>query len=395
MNTITTTKTIAFSRYGFFAMLAALTFGVVFAFASGIATPSTASAADFGAGDCGDCGWEDDYYYNSYDYYGYSDDYSDDWVDDYYYNSYDYYDYHDYSYDYSYDDYDYDYSYDYYDYDYSYDDYDYSYDYWYDYDYEYDYHYDYHYDYCSNIPGDQPSGYDCHRDNDREPVCALSAEDTSIEEGDSTELHWTSENATSATLSSFGSVSTGGSRSVSPTSDKTYTLTVRDNDGDTDTCSVHINVEEDEDEDEDEDLSCDLTVSDSRVEEGDEVTLEWDIDGDANYASINQGIGRVDEDGGEEDVDVDEDTTFRLTVRDSHGNEDTCSATVRVDEENDFSSIDFSGGPVNNPSVVYLSQLPYTGVEDITPSMWGFLVTLFGLVGMGAYYVFVKRRQVA
>lgn len=78
-------------------------------------------------------------------------------------------------------------------------------------------------------------------------------------------------------------------------------------------------------------VSCNLDASDTRVSDGDRITLEWDTDGNPNYASINQGIGRVDEDGGSERVRVTDDTTFRMTVRNSHGDEDTCSVTVRVD----------------------------------------------------------------
>lgn len=78
-------------------------------------------------------------------------------------------------------------------------------------------------------------------------------------------------------------------------------------------------------------VSCNLDASDTSVNEGDRITLDWDTDGNPNYASINQGIGRVDEDGGSERVTVDEDTTFRLTVRNSDGDEDTCSVTVRAD----------------------------------------------------------------
>lgn len=78
------------------------------------------------------------------------------------------------------------------------------------------------------------------------------------------------------------------------------------------------------------DVSCNLDASDTRVDEGDRITLEWDTDGNPNYASINQGVGRVDEDGGTERVTIDDDTTFRMTVRNSHGDEDTCSVTVRI-----------------------------------------------------------------
>lgn len=79
------------------------------------------------------------------------------------------------------------------------------------------------------------------------------------------------------------------------------------------------------------DVSCTLDASDTRVSDGDRITLEWDTRGNPNYASINQGIGRVDEDGGSERVRVTDDTTYRMTVRNSRGDEDTCSVTVRVD----------------------------------------------------------------
>lgn len=345
----------------------------IFAVAFGLIAPSAAKA-DL-------TGYMPDYDYsynyvddNSYDYsYSYADDYG-----------------YDYSYNYVDEWYEYDSWYEYEDYSYSNDYYSYESDYYYDdYDYEpyyVDYSYDYYdYDYC-DYGCNSGCNSGCNPQPKPEPVCALSASDTSIEEGDDVELYWTSEYATSATLSSFGSVATGGNRSVSPNHDTTYTLTVRGNGG-TDTCSVHINVEE-EDED---NLWCELDVSDSRVDEGDEVTLEWDARG-AVRASINEGIGRVDEDGGEEEVEVDEDTTFRLTVEDEDGDEETCTASVRVDEEDDFSSISFDGEPVNNPPTVYLSQLPYTGIEDMSPSLIASMVMLAALAGIGGYFFFLKRR---
>lgn len=202
-------------------------------------------------------------------------------------------------------------------------------DYVYEYDYTYDYYYEYEevyeYDECTNIPGLQSKGYDCYPDKPHDECSNIKGNQ--------------------------------------PKGYDCYP-------------------------DRDEDLECELDVSDTRVEEGDEVTLEWEIDGDATYASINQGIGRVDEDGGEEDVEVDEDTTFRLTVRDNHGNEDTCSVTVRVDEENDFSSIDFEGEPTNNPpQVVYLSSIPYTGLEDIDPALLSYWLMLIAGAGMLGWFL--------
>ncbi len=201
----------------------------------------------------------------------------------------------------------------------------YTYDYSYDYVYDYEYTYEYDYDGCKNLPGNQPQDYDCYPD-----------------------VHDECSNIPGNQPNGYD---------CHP-----------DND--------------------DEDISCELTASDRTVEEGDEITLEWDIDGNATYASINQGIGRVDEDGGEEDVDVDEDTTFRLTVRDNHGNEDTCSVTVRVDDENNFSSVSFTGEPTYNPPVVYLSDIPYTGLEDIDPTLLSYWLMLIAAAGAGAWFLY-------
>lgn len=136
------------------------------------------------------------------------------------------------------------------------------------------------------------------------------------------------------------------------------------------------------------DLDCELDASDTSVDEGDRVTLEWDTT-DAVRASINQGIGRVDEDGGTERVTIDDDTTFRMTVEDEDGNEETCSVTVRVRDENDFSSIVIDDEPVQqNPySAVYLSDIPYTGL-DLGPWAWAYWAAIAGLVAAGAYVVF-------
>lgn len=81
----------------------------------------------------------------------------------------------------------------------------------------------------------------------------------------------------------------------------------------------------------DEDLWCDIDASDRTIDEGDSTRLEFEIEG-ADEASINRGVGRVDEDGGEERVSPREDTTYRLTVENDDGDTETCSVTIKVDE---------------------------------------------------------------
>jgi hypothetical protein len=83
--------------------------------------------------------------------------------------------------------------------------------------------------------------------------------------------------------------------------------------------------------DNNDDLWCDITASDRSIDEGDYTDLEFDIEG-ADEARINNGVGSVDEDGGEERVRPREDTTYRLTVENDDGDTETCSVTIRVDE---------------------------------------------------------------
>lgn len=147
----------------------------------------------------------------------------------------------------------------------------------------------------------------------------------------------------------------------------------------------------DHDDDDNDDLWCDLEVSPSRIDDGEEADLIWDVRG-ATYASINQGIGRVDEDGGREEVDPSRDTTYRLTVRNNDGDEETCSATLRVDDDrNTFSSTVFTDEPAQNPpQVVYLSSLPYTGLDDISPAVLTYWFLLIAAIGGAFWYALSK-----
>ena len=152
-----------------------------------------------------------------------------------------------------------------------------------------------------------------------------------------------------------------------------------------------VYIRDHDDDDDNDDLWCDLEVSPSRIDDGEEADLIWDVRG-ATYASINQGIGRVDEDGGREEVDPSRDTTYRLTVRNNDGDEETCSATLRVDDDrNTFSSTVFTDEPVQNPpQVVYLSSLPYTGLDDISPAVLTYWFLLIAAIGGAFWYALSK-----
>ena len=85
---------------------------------------------------------------------------------------------------------------------------------------------------------------------------------------------------------------------------------------------------------------CDfLTASTNKVpHNGGNVTLRWETT-NAKYVSIDNGIGRVSEDGSKT-VFVDSKTTFTLTAtRDSQ--QDTCTVTIKVEEEEKVAKCDY------------------------------------------------------
>ncbi|MEK9160585.1 MAG: hypothetical protein AAB440_00920 [Patescibacteria group bacterium] len=181
--------------------------------------------------------------------------------------------------------------------------------------------------------------------------------------------------------SSYNSNSSGDAGQSNNTHQSNIFNSNRDNDDDDD---------DDDNDNNNDDLWCEIDASDTSVDEGDRITLEWDTRG-AEDARINQGIGAVDEDGGTERVEIDGTTTFRLTVEDEDGDEEDCSVTVRVNDENEFSSIVIDEEPTYVPpqyySGVYLSDIPYTGL-DMGPYAWAYWAALAALGAAGTYVFF-------
>ena len=194
-------------------------------------------------------------------------------------------------------------------------------------------------------------------DTEDAPTCDIWASDTSISQWQSTTLTWVSDNADSASLQSIGSVSTNGSRSVSPDHTTTYTLTVH-GDGGSAQCQVTITVDE-EDED-DSNPSCDLSASDTHISDDESTTLNWNSD-DASSASLSS-IGSVGLDGSRV-VSPNETKTYTLTVWDEDGESEQCRVTIIVDEDDnngDEPSCDIYQAQSNNywwnaGNAVYLS----------------------------------------
>lgn len=145
-------------------------------------------------------------------------------------------------------------------------------------------------------------------------------------------LSWATTNATSVSINNgVGTVSADGSKTVFVPSTRTFTLTAVGTGGN-DTCTVTVTVEPPID---DVTPRCDyFNVSDSRVEEGDRVTLSWGTT-NADRVTISPNVGDVADDGSTT-VTVYDDTTYTLRARNlDNGKEVQCSVTVRVDEEED------------------------------------------------------------
>ena len=75
------------------------------------------------------------------------------------------------------------------------------------------------------------------------PSCLISVNPDVISRGESANLAWGSQNASSATLSGTGPVPTQGGVSVSPIQTTTYTLTVGGSSGQSSSCTVRLFVE--------------------------------------------------------------------------------------------------------------------------------------------------------
>lgn len=188
---------------------------------------------------------------------------------------------------------------------------------------------------------------------------SFTASDVSVDEGDSVVLTWNTTGAESVLIDGgIGAVTLDGNKSVRLFQDTTFILTARKG-SDEHKCQVTIAVDEDDDTNtntntninnvyntynsysnynrssnrNNNDVSCDsFTVSDSRVEKGDEVTLRWKTS-NADDVDIDHGVGDVDDDGSEK-VEINRDTTFTLTARDG-SDKDTCKVSVRIDDDED------------------------------------------------------------
>ncbi len=218
------------------------------------------------------------------------------------------------------------------------------------------------------------------------PTCSLNVSPSTINKGDDVDISWTSNNASYASLSGFGSVSLDGSRTdTNVTNDTTYTLTVTGN-GKTVTCSDSVNVKTVVSKAPTCDMYVDYPSNYSQYNYGQPVVLHWSSK-NADDAYINNGIGDVSTKGSRTIYPKD-DITYKGTFTNDNGQKAICSVKVNVDTYLP---------PLPHPTTPYinLSAVPYTGL-DLGPVgtalYWSFLVLWCALA---AYLVAVKRVHMA
>ena len=151
------------------------------------------------------------------------------------------------------------------------------------------------------------------------PSCTINANPSNVQYGGSSTLMWSSTNATSATLTDFGSVATNGSQTASNIyNSKTYTLTVTGPGGSAN-CQTTVTSQQQQN------LSCSINANPNNVQQGGPSYLTWSSN-NATSASLTN-VGSVNTNGNQTVYPYNT-TTYILTVYGSQGQSAQCQTTV-------------------------------------------------------------------
>jgi hypothetical protein len=234
------------------------------------------------------------------------------------------------------------------------------------------------------------------------PTCSMSANPTSITQGASSVISWTTANVASASFNNgITSTATSGSATMSPQTTTTYTGTFVGTNGNTISCSATVQVSSTPPPPNA--PTCSLSISPSRVSSGGSATLSWSTTNASSF-SLDQGIGSVATTSGSRDLTtITEAKTYTGTVTNASGNTATCSASVSLESGGGGGGGGSTGGGCLNcgskkkettPTIVLdkettypggfitLTELPYTGFDA------GPLATILFWVGLlGVSYV--------
>ncbi|MEZ4104250.1 MAG: hypothetical protein R3B60_03105 [Candidatus Paceibacterota bacterium] len=173
------------------------------------------------------------------------------------------------------------------------------------------------------------------------PTCSLAPETVTVAFGGTVDLSWTTTNASSTTLTDFGSVASNGTQNTGIlNANKTYVLEVLGINGETIICNSVVTVEA-----EPAPISCSanvsLSVSPNNIDRGDNATLTWSTT-DITAVSFDQGISATGL-SGSVSVSPTSDTTYTMTATDGV---DTITCPVALDVS---SGGDGGGGGSSSP----------------------------------------------
>jgi len=229
----------------------------------------------------------------------------------------------------------------------------------------------------------------------------FSVSDSSIRRGDAVTLNWSTTGVDTVSISNINANSLSGNRSVSPSSDITYTLTATQGNK-TVNCPVSVNVSTGGGGGGSSTPRCDLDISDDKIKAGEEITLRWDTSR-ATEVTIEDDRGNVifttaeylskdkeDLYDGSIKVKPTRDTQYTLTAE--RGSRDReCEVEVEVED-----NVVVLQTRDQQPLVagISLTQVPYTGFEA-GPFMTSLFYALLVAWSLFITYLLVIRNRVA
>jgi len=178
---------------------------------------------------------------------------------------------------------------------------------------------------------------------------------------------------------------------------KRANVTVHSGDGQTETATCRVYVEEEDNDD----LNISCRVSDTRIEEGDRVTFDVNINGgnspfDIEWNGDIDDIDNFDDNRQRQTVRIDDSGRYEIEVEvtDDDGNRDLDQCPVIVVSGNNVGVTVTSSTNNGQVAGVSLSQIPVTGITD-NPVLNAILYSLAGLtlVVIGSVSLFILRKR--
>ncbi len=240
------------------------------------------------------------------------------------------------------------------------------------------------------------------------PTVNLTANPTSINQGNSSVLSWSSSNADTCTASGgwSGSKSLSGSQTVTPSVNTTFTITCFNSRGQaSDSVTVFVNQVQN--------VSVSLSANPTTITQGNSSVLSWSSN-NAVSCSASGGWSGNKNLSGSETVTPGVNTSFTLTCQNSSGQTDTESVTVFVTQLQNFPTVNLTANPTSitqgNSSVLSWSSSnadtctasggwsgskSLSGSQTVTPSVnTTFTITCFNSRGQASDSVTVFVNQV-